>query len=77
LLHHQSPTRVGTYAYVNPVIAVLLGHFWGGEAIGPRTILGTLLVLVSVVVIATASEKRVRATPIQETDKLRGSSVEV
>ena len=53
LIHHESPTRVGTYAYVNPVVAVLLGYFLGGEVIGPRTILGTLLILVSVVVITT------------------------
>ncbi len=53
LLHHESPTRVATYAYVNPLVAVLLGYFLGGEALGPRTLLGTLLVLVSVVVITT------------------------
>jgi drug/metabolite transporter (DMT)-like permease len=53
LLHHESPTKVGTYAYVNPVVAVLVGYFLGGEALGPRTIIGTLLVLVSVVVITT------------------------
>jgi drug/metabolite transporter (DMT)-like permease len=53
LLHHESPTKVGTYAYVNPVVAVLVGYFFGGEAVGPRTIVGTLLVLVSVVVITT------------------------
>jgi drug/metabolite transporter (DMT)-like permease len=53
LLHHESPTKVGTYAYVNPVVAVLVGYFLGGEALGPRTIVGTLLVLVSVVVITT------------------------
>jgi drug/metabolite transporter (DMT)-like permease len=57
LIHHESPTKVGTYAYVNPVVAVLLGYFVGGEAIGPRTVVGTLLVLVSVVVIATARKK--------------------
>ena len=57
LIHHESPTRVGTYAYVNPVVAVLVGYFLGGEALGPRTILGTLCVLVSVVVITTARAK--------------------
>jgi drug/metabolite transporter (DMT)-like permease len=51
LLHHESPTKVGTYAYVNPVVAVLVGYFLGGEALGPRTIIGTALVLVGVVVI--------------------------
>jgi len=55
LIHHESPTKVGTYAYVNPVAAVILGYLFGGEAIGLRTIVGTALVLVSVVVISTAS----------------------
>ena len=57
LIHHESPTKVATYAYVNPVVAVLVGYFFGGEAIGPRTIVGTLLVLVSVVVITTTPRK--------------------
>jgi drug/metabolite transporter (DMT)-like permease len=57
LIHHESPTKVGTYAYVNPVVAVLVGYFLGGEAIGPRTIVGTLLVLVSVVVITTTPKQ--------------------
>src|SRR6202043_317113 len=58
LIHHESPTRVGTYAYVNPVVAVLLGYFLGGEALGLRTVLGTLFVLVSVVVITTTRAKK-------------------
>src|ERR1700678_3607837 len=53
LLHHESPTKVGNYAYVNPVAAVALGYFFGGESVGPRTLLGTLLVLISVIVITT------------------------
>jgi drug/metabolite transporter (DMT)-like permease len=63
LIHHESPTKVGTYAYVNPVVAVVVGYFLGGEAIGPRTIVGTLLVLVSVVVITT-TPKRVEFKPL-------------
>ncbi len=59
LLHHESPTKVGTYAYVNPVVAVLVGYFLGGEAIGARTIAGTLLVLVSVVVITTEPKRQI------------------
>jgi drug/metabolite transporter (DMT)-like permease len=58
LVHHESPTKVGTYAYVNPAVAVLVGYFLGGETIGPRTILGTLLVLVSVVVITTTPARK-------------------
>jgi len=58
LLHHESPTKVGTYAYVNPVVAVFVGYFFGGEALGLRTILGTLCVLISVVVITTTRVKK-------------------
>jgi drug/metabolite transporter (DMT)-like permease len=63
LLHHESPTKVGTYAYVNPLVAVLVGYFLGGETLGPRTIMGTALVLVSVLVITTMpARKRVSET---------------
>jgi drug/metabolite transporter (DMT)-like permease len=41
---------------------VILGFFFGGETIGLRTLLGTLLVLVSVVVITTTRAKK-PATP--------------
>jgi len=58
LIHHESPTKVGTYAYVNPVVAVLIGYFLAGEALGLRTILGTLFVLISVVVITTTPVKK-------------------
>ena len=58
LLHHESPTKVATYAYVNPVVAVVVGYFLGGEAMGRRTIAGTLLVLVSVVVITTTPKRK-------------------
>ena len=63
LIHHESPTKVGTYAYVNPVVAVLLGYFLGGETLGLRTILGTLFVLISVVVIITTRAKKPAAAP--------------
>ena len=53
LLHRESPTKVGTYAYVNPVVAVLLGYFLANEPLDLRTVLGTLCVLISVVVITT------------------------
>jgi drug/metabolite transporter (DMT)-like permease len=58
LIHHESPTKVGTYAYVNPVVAVLLGYFVGGEALGPRTMVGAFLVLIGVVVITTTRVKK-------------------
>jgi len=68
LIHHESPTKVGTYAYVNPVVAVLIGYFLGGEALGVRTVAGTVLVLVSVLAITTAPRKKVeRSEPRKQT----------
>ncbi|HXR14890.1 MAG TPA: EamA family transporter [Terriglobales bacterium] len=66
LLHHESPTKVGTYAYVNPVVAVALGYFVGGEAVGPRTLVGALFVLISVIAIATIPRKSSDAAKIAE-----------
>ena len=64
LIHHESPTKVGTYAYVNPLVAVLVGYFLGGEALSLRTIVGTMFVLISVVVITTTrAKKTVAALP--------------
>ena len=74
LIHHESPTKVGTYAYVNPVVAVLVGYFLGGEALGLRTMLGTLLVLTSVVVIATTRAKKpVAKISVEDTVEVVGS----
>ncbi len=68
LIHHESPTKVGTYAYVNPVVAVLVGYFLGGEGLGARTIVGTLLVLVSVVVITTTPRKKGEIKAVKEAE---------
>ena len=67
LLHHDSPTRVGTYAYVNPVVAVVVGYFLGGEALGARTIVGTLFILISVIMITTAGSKKAATAAAEET----------
>lgn len=78
LLHYESPTKVGTYAYVNPVVAVLLGYFFGGESVGARTLLGTLLVLVSVVTITT-TPKTAATTNAEHSDgvaQLRAAKAE-
>jgi len=65
LIHHESPTKVGTYAYVNPVVAVVIGYFLAGEAVGLRTILGTAFVLVSVIVITTTRKPAPATQPAE------------
>ena len=51
LLQHAPVSRVTTYAYVNPVVAVALGWFVLGETITPPMIVGATMILASVAVI--------------------------
>ncbi len=55
LLKHASATAVGTYAYVNPVVAVFLGWLVAGEVVTPRTLLGAGIIIASVGIISTVS----------------------
>lgn len=64
LLHYESPTKVGTYAYVNPIVAVIIGALLGGEAVGKRTIVGSALILVSIAAITTMKMKT--GAPVRE-----------
>jgi drug/metabolite transporter (DMT)-like permease len=51
LLGRMPATRVASHAYVNPIVAVALGYFVGGEAITLRTLAGTAVVIASVFLI--------------------------
>ena len=48
----------GWWAGFHAVVAVVLGYFLGGEALGLRTVVGTLCVLVSVVLITVTQAKK-------------------
>jgi drug/metabolite transporter (DMT)-like permease len=52
LLQRMRATVVTSYAYVNPVVALLFGHWFGNEALGLRTLAGAALILLSVVIVA-------------------------
>ena len=54
ILKKSSPTRVGTYAFVNPVVALLLGWLLASEPITLRTALAAAVILTSVILVITA-----------------------
>lgn len=54
LLGVAAPARVATYAYVNPVVAVLLGWAIGGEQITIRTLIAGGIIISAVALITTA-----------------------
>lgn len=66
LLKNCSPSLVSTYAYVNPVVALLAGYFWGGEPIGPDSILASFVILVGVGLMMTGSRKENQTRTIRQ-----------
>jgi drug/metabolite transporter (DMT)-like permease len=63
LLRHCDPANVATYAYVNPIVAVLLGTCFAGETVTMRTLLAAALIIGSVALIITAQRLRARVEP--------------
>jgi drug/metabolite transporter (DMT)-like permease len=57
LLHATTPARVATYAYVNPLIAVLLGCTIGREAFSPELFAAGALIIVAVIVVLRGGAK--------------------
>jgi drug/metabolite transporter (DMT)-like permease len=57
LLKKSSAARVGTYAFVNPVVALFLGWLGAGETITLRTALAAAVILTAVLLVITASHK--------------------
>lgn len=57
LLRHCDPAKVATYAYVNPVVAVLLGAAFAGETLTARTLVAAALIIGSVAVVITADQR--------------------
>ncbi|MDZ4079978.1 MULTISPECIES: EamA family transporter [Hydrocarboniphaga] len=58
LVHEVSPVVLGTYAYVNPAIAVLLGWWILDERLGRDQIIGTGIILVGVLLVTLGSARR-------------------
>ncbi len=60
LLQNAPISLVATYAYVNPIVAVLLGYWFGNETLEPRIWLATAIIIGSVMFINSRSKPRVQ-----------------
>ncbi|MCL5802144.1 MAG: EamA family transporter [Gammaproteobacteria bacterium] len=58
LLHTVTPSQLGTYAYVNPAVAVVLGWWLLGETLTSTQILGMTIILVGVILVTASSSRR-------------------
>src|SRR5437762_13675186 len=63
LLRHCEPAKVATYAYVNPIVAVLLGAAFAGETMTVRVLIAAALIIGSVAIVITAQQLKARAEP--------------
>ena len=61
LLRVSTPARVSTYAFVNPVVAVVLGYVLAGEPLTPRTMVAAAVIVTAVVLIT----RRRGAAPVR------------
>jgi drug/metabolite transporter (DMT)-like permease len=58
LLRHTRTAVAGTYAFVNPAVAVLLGATFVGEVITPRVLVGGSVIILAVVLVFSAPALR-------------------
>ena len=72
LLRHCEPAKVATYAYVNPIVAVLLGTLFAGETLSMRTVIAAAVIIGSVAVVITADQ--MRTTPALPTREAPGTT---
>ena len=63
LMQHEPMSKIATYGYVNPVIAVFVGYFLGGEPLTKQTFAGTMLVLISVFMVISNRGEMESAKP--------------
>jgi drug/metabolite transporter (DMT)-like permease len=68
LVTATTPARLGTYAYVNPVIAVFLGAVVAGEPITPVTVVAIALILSAVVMLSLKPRPAPTPAPRLATD---------
>jgi drug/metabolite transporter (DMT)-like permease len=63
LLRHCPPAKVATYAYVNPIVAVILGAIFAGETLSARAILAAGLIIGSVALVITVQQTKSKVVP--------------
>jgi hypothetical protein len=73
LLNVTTPARLSTYAYVNPIVALLLGWAFAGESLTMRTMVASAIILFGVVLLTMGP--RARRAPAEAVIHPRSSLV--
>jgi drug/metabolite transporter (DMT)-like permease len=64
LLRHCDPSKVATYAYVNPIVAVILGALFAGETLSARAVVAAALIIGSVALVITVQQSKAKPVPV-------------
>lgn len=64
LLRHCHPAKVATYAYVNPIVALILGAIFRGETLTGRAMIATGLIIGSVALVITLQPQKSKSMPV-------------
>ncbi|MBI3194358.1 MAG: EamA family transporter [Ignavibacteriae bacterium] len=64
LLGATTPSRVATYAYVNPVVAVFVGWLFADETLTQTTFIAAAIIVVAVVLIVTKRSSTGKEEPV-------------
>lgn len=72
LLRAVRPALVGTYAYVNPVVAVLLGWWLADEILTGTMLIGAAVIVASVILVERGRLRTPRRRPVREADPIAG-----
>ncbi|WP_303309973.1 drug/metabolite exporter YedA [Hymenobacter sp. BT730] len=67
LLRHVEPALAGTYAFVNPVVAVLLGWGFAGETLNAQMLGGAALIVVAVVLVVLGGRRKAPVPALKDT----------
>jgi drug/metabolite transporter (DMT)-like permease len=65
LLHNAPVSLTSTYAYVNPVVAVILGWLLADEALDTRIVIASAVIIGSVILINSARQVKVKTATLQ------------
>jgi len=65
LLHNAPVSLTSTYAYVNPVVAVILGWLLADEALDTRIVIASAIIIGSVILINSARQVKAKTAPLQ------------
>lgn len=68
LLRVSTPARVSTYAYVNPIVALVIGWGLGNEALDSRALIAAGVIIAAVAFITAAGASRPRPAPVRPAD---------